>query len=139
MGRAHLMAEGKLDEHYDEMRELNDDDDVDGEEETFLEQVLGLFFSDAEPKLKSSDEPVDYKQIDEIMHQFKGSSASVGLAEVTNLTRDFREATKERNLELMRTLHPSILRAVTEVKEPLILLLKLEKEATMKNKRSRLE
>ena len=55
-----------------------------------------LYFEDAAKKLKQMREmisgaPVDFSALDSTVHQFKGSSASFGAAEMTNLCISMRE------------------------------------------------
>ncbi|KAK2986576.1 hypothetical protein RJ640_001705, partial [Escallonia rubra] len=71
----------------------------------FVEEVLTIYFdesakliTDVEQELNKT--PKDFLLMERILHQFKGSSASVGANKVTAAINHLRGCLKERNLEL---------------------------------------
>lgn len=58
------------------------------EESSFLQEVVELYFQDSAAKLdrlsaKLAEAPPDYSEVDALVHQFKGSSASFGAQTIT--------------------------------------------------------
>ncbi|KAH9287694.1 hypothetical protein KI387_031811, partial [Taxus chinensis] len=88
---------GFLDEQFTQLQQLQDETNPD-----FVTQVLALFFQDSDKLLDNlgkalEKEPIDYKKIDAHVHQFKGSSSSVGAHRVKNACITFRAYCEENN------------------------------------------
>ncbi|GBG87623.1 hypothetical protein CBR_g45775 [Chara braunii] len=71
-----LFAEGILDDQFTQLQQLQDPDNPD-----FVSEVVGIFFDDSERILTQLTQmlmtnPVNFKAVDGLVHQFKGSSAS---------------------------------------------------------------
>ncbi|KAL2952921.1 hypothetical protein AAZX31_19G138100 [Glycine max] len=67
-------------------------------------EVMTMFFGDSEKLLNRialalEQKPVDFKSVDSNVHQFKGSSASVGVARVKDVCTNFRNICEAQNLE----------------------------------------
>ncbi|XP_057427079.1 histidine-containing phosphotransfer protein 1-like [Lotus japonicus] len=94
-----MFREGFLDDQFSQLQKLQDETSPD-----FVIEVVTMFFDDSENLLNSmaralEQVPVDFKQIDAHVHQYKGSSASVGAARVKNLCVPFRNFCETQNLE----------------------------------------
>lgn len=92
-----LFQEGFLDEQFTQLQQLQDDSNPD-----FVTEVVVLFFEDSEKLLHNlanalDKEVIDYKKIDAHVHQFKGSSSSVGAQRVKNLCIAFRAFCNDNN------------------------------------------
>ncbi|GAQ89487.1 histidine-containing phosphotransfer protein [Klebsormidium nitens] len=88
--RTKLLDDGVLDEQFTQLQQLQDDSNQD-----FVKEVVDLFFEDSTKLLDQlskevKTEPIDYKQVDAHVHQFKGSSSSVGAHRVTEVCKSFR-------------------------------------------------
>ncbi|KAL4559054.1 hypothetical protein LXL04_031187 [Taraxacum kok-saghyz] len=94
-----LYNEGYLDDQFTQLQKLQDESNPD-----FVVEVVSLFFEDSEKLLNNlatalQQKTVDYKQVDSHVHQFKGSSSSIGAQRVTNVCVHFRNFCEEKNLE----------------------------------------
>ncbi|XP_027366510.1 histidine-containing phosphotransfer protein 1-like [Abrus precatorius] len=97
--QAALFQQGFLDDQFSQLQKLQDDSSPD-----FVIEVVTMFFDDSENLLNNmaralEQNPVDFKQVDAHVHQYKGSSASVGAARVKNLCASFRNFCEAKNLE----------------------------------------
>ncbi|GAV89688.1 Hpt domain-containing protein, partial [Cephalotus follicularis] len=89
--RQSLFDQGFLDEQFIQLEELGDDANP-----NFVEEVVSLYYRDSvrlihnlEQALEKS--PLDYNKLDEYMHQFKGSSSSIGAKKVKAECTQFKE------------------------------------------------
>lgn len=85
-----MLSEGYLDDQFSQLQMLQDESSPD-----FVEEVVTLFFDDTEKLLENLTEslktdPVDFKVVDGHVHQFKGSSSSIGAQRVKNVCVAFR-------------------------------------------------
>ncbi|KAG0627400.1 hypothetical protein M758_2G198100 [Ceratodon purpureus] len=85
-----MLAEGILDDQFTQLQMLQDESTPD-----FLEEVVNLFFDDSVKLLENLSEslkadPLDYKVVDGHVHQFKGSSSSIGAQRVMQVCITFR-------------------------------------------------
>ncbi|KAI4349572.1 hypothetical protein L6164_010146 [Bauhinia variegata] len=94
-----LYREGFLDDQFTQLQKLQDESSPD-----FVIEVVTMYFDDSENLLNKmarvlEQNPVDYKQVDAHVHQYKGSSASIGAARVKNICATFRTFCEAQNLE----------------------------------------
>ncbi|PWA70213.1 Signal transduction histidine kinase, phosphotransfer (Hpt) domain-containing protein [Artemisia annua] len=94
-----LYREGYLDDQFTQLQKLQDDCSPD-----FVAEVVSLYFEDSEKLLNNLEtalrqDIVDYKQVDAHVHQFKGSSSSIGAQRVKNVCVVFRNYCDAQNLE----------------------------------------
>lgn len=96
-----LRADGLLDEQFTQLLQLQDDSNPD-----FVTEVVQLYFEDSGSKLdklavKLSGNGgsatggaggIDYNDVDQLVHQFKGSSASFGAQSIAAACVRLREA-----------------------------------------------
>jgi len=85
-----MLAEGILDDQFSQLQMLQDESTPD-----FVEEVVTLFFDDSEKLLENLTEslktdPIDYKVVDGHVHQFKGSSSSIGAQRIKKICMTFR-------------------------------------------------
>ncbi|MCE3216114.1 hypothetical protein HAX54_004957 [Datura stramonium] len=71
---------------YRELQKLQDESNPD-----FVVEVASFFFDD--------QQVVNFKQVDAHVHQFKGSSSSIGAQRVKNVLIAFRNFCEEKNLD----------------------------------------
>ncbi|KAL6968388.1 peroxiredoxin type-2 [Sarracenia purpurea var. burkii] len=94
-----LYHEGFLDDQFTQLQKLQDESNPD-----FVVEVVSLFFEDSEKLLNNlanalQQQIVDYKQVDSHVHQFKGSSSSIGAQRVKNVCAAFRNFCEENNVD----------------------------------------
>ncbi|KAE8675344.1 Histidine-containing phosphotransfer protein 1 [Hibiscus syriacus] len=97
--RASLYHEDFLDEQFSQLQDLQDENNPD-----FVVEVVTLFFEDSERLLnelaKALEQPIiDFKRVDAHVHQFKGSSSSIGAQRVQKACIAFRNYCEEQNVE----------------------------------------
>ncbi|WCJ40867.1 Histidine-containing phosphotransfer protein 4 [Euphorbia peplus] len=97
--RKALFDQGFLDEQFQQLEELQDDANP-----NFVEEVVTLYYRDSarlivnlEQALEKS--PLDFNKLDSHMHQFKGSSTSIGAKKVKAESTLFREYCRAGNGE----------------------------------------
>ncbi|KAG7967414.1 hypothetical protein I3843_08G098100 [Carya illinoinensis] len=96
---AFLHKEGYLDDQFEQLQKLQDENSPD-----FVVEVVSIFFDDSEKLLNNlakalEQKDVDFKQVDAHVHQFKGSSASIGAMRVKNACIEFRNYCEAQNIE----------------------------------------
>ncbi|KAL5566173.1 hypothetical protein UlMin_029337 [Ulmus minor] len=96
---ASLFNEGLLDEQFNQLQKLQDENNPD-----FVVEVVTLFFEDSERLLnelaKVLDQPIpDYRKVDAHVHQLKGSSSSIGAQRVQKVCIEFRNFCEAQNIE----------------------------------------
>lgn len=94
-----LYLEGVLDSQFLQLQQLQDESNPD-----FVVEVVSLFFEDSEKLLNDltgvlNQPSIDFKRIDAFVHQFKGSSSSVGAQRVRNACIAFRNFCEEQNYQ----------------------------------------
>ncbi|XP_059638554.1 histidine-containing phosphotransfer protein 4 [Cornus florida] len=97
--RQSLFDQGFLDEQFVQLEELQDDTNP-----NFVEEVVTLFYRDSTRLILSIDQaldknPLDFTTLDSYMHQFKGSSSSIGAKKVKKESTQFREYCRAGNGE----------------------------------------
>ncbi|KAJ8756007.1 hypothetical protein K2173_024552 [Erythroxylum novogranatense] len=97
--RQSLFDQGFLDEQFIQLEELQDDANP-----NFVEEVVTLYYRDSarlihniEQELEKSN--LDFNKLDSYMHQFKGSSSSIGAKKVKAECSLFREYCRTGNGE----------------------------------------
>ncbi|KAJ6904050.1 hypothetical protein NC651_021256 [Populus alba x Populus x berolinensis] len=94
-----LFREGFLDAQFQQLQLLQDESNPD-----FVAEVVSLFFEDSERLLTDltsalEQQNIDFKKVDAHVHQFKGSSSSIGALRVKNDCIAFRNFCEEQNIE----------------------------------------
>ncbi|PSS09765.1 histidine-containing phosphotransfer protein [Actinidia chinensis var. chinensis] len=97
--RKALFDQGFLDEQFVQLEELQDDANP-----NFVEEIVTLFYRDSTRLIHNIEQaleknPLDFTKLDSYMHQFKGSTTSIGAKKVTNECTQFREYCKAGNGE----------------------------------------
>ncbi|EPS58768.1 hypothetical protein M569_16045 [Genlisea aurea] len=94
-----LFREGFLDDQFLQLQKLQDETNPD-----FAFQVISIFFDESEKlfdnlSIALQQPVVDFKRVDSHVHQFKGSSSSIGAQRVKNLCDPFRKLCEDKNVE----------------------------------------
>ncbi|KAH8520921.1 hypothetical protein H0E87_002107 [Populus deltoides] len=97
--RQSLFDQGFLDEQFIQLEELQDDANP-----NFVEEVVSLHYRDSARLISNIEKaleknPLDFNKLDGYMHQFKGSSSSIGAKKVKAECTLFREYCKAGNGE----------------------------------------
>ncbi|KAL2620417.1 hypothetical protein R1flu_000622 [Riccia fluitans] len=123
-----LFAEGLLDDQFNQLQLLQDANNPD-----FVAEVVALFFEDSEKLLEQlteclETEPIDYKKVDAHVHQFKGSSSSIGAQRVKIACITFRTCCEDENREGCWHALAQVKNEFYLVKSKLDLLLQMEQQ-----------
>ncbi|XP_022155600.1 histidine-containing phosphotransfer protein 5-like isoform X3 [Momordica charantia] len=97
---ASLRAERFVDDQFSQLKQLQDESSP-----NFVIEVVYLFFDDSQKLIDEmgralEQNSVDFKQVDDNVHQLKGSSASIGAARVKSWCVAFRDFCETKNLEM---------------------------------------
>jgi len=123
-----LNQEGLLDDQFSQLRQLQDESNPD-----FVQEVVELYFEDSATKLdrlkvKLQDATPDYNAIDQLVHQFKGSSSSFGAQAIAQACGKFRELCQQQNSAECQSLLQQICVSFHALKSKLDIFLLLEKQ-----------
>ncbi|KAJ6914956.1 histidine-containing phosphotransfer protein 4-like [Populus alba x Populus x berolinensis] len=98
--RRSLFDQGYLDDQFIQLEHLQDEANP-----NFVEEVVRLFYSDSVRLIQNIEQAminkpnVDFGKLDAYMHQFKGSSSSIGATKVMKECSKFREYCCAANIE----------------------------------------
>ena len=86
-----LQAQGLVDDQFSQLLQLQDDSNPD-----FVQEIVELYFTDSASKLEKLEQRLsishpDYAEVDQLVHQFKGSSASFGASSMAQLCAKLRD------------------------------------------------
>ncbi|KIY95187.1 histidine phosphotransfer protein [Monoraphidium neglectum] len=120
------VAEGLLDEQFHQLLQLQDESNPD-----FVSEVAELYFDDAVPKIQRvgqllSDPSPDFSELDAVVHQFKGSSASLGAGGMAKLCIRMRELCQQRDVPGCQALVLQMQEQFTRLKQQLGAYLSME-------------
>ncbi|KAG8636655.1 histidine-containing phosphotransfer protein 1 isoform X2 [Manihot esculenta] len=123
-----LFREGFLDGQFTQLQLLQDESNPD-----FVVEVVSLFFEDSERLLNDltralDQQIVDFKRVDAHVHQFKGSSSSIGAQRVRNACIAFRNFCEEQNSEMCLKCLQQVKQEYNLVKNKLENLIRLEQQ-----------
>ncbi|GMP40484.1 hypothetical protein CsSME_00010917 [Camellia sinensis var. sinensis] len=122
-----LYNERFLDEQqFTQLQQLQDESNPE-----FVVEVVSLFFEDSERLLNEltkalDQQSVDFKKVDAHVHQFKGSSSSIGAQRVQNACISFRNNCDQQNIEGCLESLQQVKHEYSLVKNKLETLFKLE-------------
>ncbi|GBF94058.1 histidine-containing phosphotransfer-like [Raphidocelis subcapitata] len=123
---AAMTAEGLLDEQFQQLLALQDESNPD-----FVSEVAELYFDDALPKIQRvgqllSEAAPDFGELDAVVHQFKGSSASLGAGGMAKLCIRMRELCQQRDVAGCQALVMQMQEQFMRLKQQLSVFLSLE-------------
>eukprot|EP00879_Flechtneria_rotunda_P024406 GHRR01025870.1.p1 GENE.GHRR01025870.1~~GHRR01025870.1.p1 ORF type:complete len:150 (+),score=56.97 GHRR01025870.1:970-1419(+) len=123
-----MQADGLLDEQFGQLLALQDDSNPD-----FVSEVVQLYFEDSVGKIEKvyqllSQPMPDFEELDQIVHQFKGSSASLGAQHIAQLCIKLRESCQQRNAGACQQLVQQVQEAFMQLKSRLDIFLQLEQQ-----------
>lgn len=121
-----LKQEGLLDDQFWQLMALQDEGNPD-----FVQEVVELYFEDSASKLdklgaKLATDAVNFNEVDGLVHQFKGSSASFGAQTIAALCVHLRETCQQQNPAGCRVYLGQIKEAFTALKGQLEVFMQLE-------------
>lgn len=121
-----LKAEGLLDEQFSQLMALQDESNPD-----FVAEVVELYFEDSASKLdkldsKLTSDAVDFNEVDQLVHQFKGSSASFGAQVIAQLCVSLRETCQQQNAQGCRAYLAQTREKFEQLKTKLQVFMQLE-------------
>lgn len=123
---ASLQQQGVLDEQFSQLLQLQDESNPD-----FVAEVVSLYFDDSVTKIErmgvllGSPSP-NFTELDAVVHQFKGSSASLGAQTVCQLCIRLREACQMQNAASCGAVVQQIREAFSTLKTQLDTFMALE-------------
>ncbi|CAI9281069.1 unnamed protein product [Lactuca saligna] len=117
--RKSFFDQGYLDEQFIQLEELQDNSNP-----NFVEEVVTLFYRDSARFLYNLDQalekrPLDFNKLDSLMHQFKGSSSSIGAKKVKIECTNFRAYCNAQNAEGCKRTYQHVKREYTCLKKKL--------------------
>ncbi|KAG2495565.1 hypothetical protein HYH03_006165 [Edaphochlamys debaryana] len=123
-----LQHEGILDEQFQQLMQLQDDTNPD-----FVAEVVQLYFEDSVQKIDRmgamlSAQTPDFKELDQLVHQFKGSSASLGAATIAQLCIRMREGCQTLDQQLCVALLGQLRDSYWQLKSKLDTFMALEQQ-----------
>ncbi|KAK4795776.1 hypothetical protein SAY86_028102 [Trapa natans] len=123
-----LFMEGLLDAQFLQLQQLQDESNP-----GFVGEVVSLFFDDSEKLLNEltsamDQQIVDFRKVDSYVHQFKGSSSSIGAQRIKNVCILFRNYIEEQNIEACLRCLQQVKQEYYHVKSKLETLFRLEQQ-----------
>eukprot|EP00775_Hariotina_reticulata_P013670 gene13670-13792_t len=123
-----MQAEGLLDDQFQQLLALQDESNPD-----FVAEVVQLYFEDSVGKIDKvyqllSQPLPDYEELDQIVHQLKGSSASLGATHIAQLCIKLREGCQQRNAAACQQLVQQVKEAFQQLRAKLELFLQVEQQ-----------
>jgi len=117
-----------LDDQYKQLQMLADESSPD-----FVYEVVSLFFQDSEKLIENlakalDKSDVDFNQVSNHAHQFKGSSSSIGANRVKNQCVHFRAYCEEKNRDACLACLQILEQEYNILKKKFEILFKLEKQ-----------
>lgn len=123
-----LMQEGLLDEQFMQLLQLQDESNP-----NFVTEVVDLYFEDTGSKVERigsrlAAQPVDFNEIDQLVHQFKGSSASFGARRMADMCVHMREACEALDASACQCLLQQVAQQFQLLKTKLQAFMQLEQQ-----------
>ncbi|KAL0415181.1 UNVERIFIED_CONTAM: Histidine-containing phosphotransfer protein 4 [Sesamum latifolium] len=124
-----LFDQGYLDEQFIQLEELQDDSNP-----NFVEEVVTLYYRDSARLIHNIDQaleknPLDFGKLDSYMHQFKGSSSSIGAKKVKIECTQFREYCRTGNAEGCKKTFQQLKKEYTTLKKKLEVYFQVARQA----------
>lgn len=121
-----LQQQGFLDEQFSQLLMLQDDSNPD-----FVAELTQLYFDDSIEKINRMElllaaEAPNYTELDQIVHQFKGSSASLGARSVCQLCVSMREGCQSKDKNMCQCLLQQVRAAYSALRQELEVFTQLE-------------
>lgn len=122
-----LRAAGLLDDQFSQLLQLQDDSNPD-----FVQEIVELYFTDSTSKLEKLEQRLttghpDYAEVDQLVHQFKGSSASFGASSMAQLCAKLRETCQAQDRAACQSLVAQAREVFQVLRSQLEIFLQLEK------------
>lgn len=121
-----LQQQGVLDDQFTQLMSLQDESNPD-----FVAEVVQLYYEDSAAKIDRissmlASDPPNYAELDALVHQFKGSSASLGAAAIAQLCIGLRTGCQAHDRQSCIELANALRGAYGLLKSKLDLFLGLE-------------
>ncbi|KAK9869060.1 hypothetical protein WJX84_011902 [Apatococcus fuscideae] len=122
-----LRAAALLDDQFSQLLQLQDESNPD-----FVQEIVELYFTDSASKIEKLEQRLgrsqpDYADVDQLVHQFKGSSASFGAHSMAQLCAKLRESCQAQDQAGCQTLVLQAREVFQVLKSQLEVFLQLEK------------
>jgi histidine-containing phosphotransfer protein len=123
-----MQAEGLLDDQFQQLLSLQDESNPD-----FVSEVVTLYFQDSVGKLEKlhqilSQPAPDFHELDQVVHQFKGSSASLGATHIAQLCIKLRQGCEQQDASTCQQLVQEVVQSYELLKQRLEHFLQLEQQ-----------
>jgi histidine-containing phosphotransfer protein len=123
-----MQAEGLLDDQFQQLLSLQDESNPD-----FVSEVVTLYFQDSVGKLEKlhqilSQPAPDFHELDQVVHQFKGSSASLGATHIAQLCIKLRQGCQQQDASTCQQLVQEVVQSYELLKQRLEHFLQLEQQ-----------
>lgn len=123
-----MQAEGLLDDQFQQLLSLQDESNPD-----FVSEVVTLYFQDSVGKLEKlhqilSQPAPDFHELDQVVHQFKGSSASLGATHIAQLCIKLRQGCEQQDASTCQQLVQEVVQTYELLKQRLEHFLQLEQQ-----------
>ncbi|KAK7285424.1 hypothetical protein RJT34_20194 [Clitoria ternatea] len=123
-----MLHEGFVDEQFNIVHNLQDESSP-----YFFIEILTMFFGDSEKLLNNmaqalNQKPMNFKSLDELVHQYKGNCASVGAARIQNVCINFKPFCEAQNLEGCIRCFQELQQEYSLLKNKVQYLIKLQQE-----------
>ncbi|KAL1810557.1 hypothetical protein DCAR_0730263 [Daucus carota subsp. sativus] len=127
--RKSLLDQGFLDEQFIQLEELQDDSNP-----NFVEEIAASYYRDSARQMLNIDQaldkyPLDFAKLDNLMHQFRGSSSSIGAKKVKNESTQFQEHCRTGNAEGCRRTYRQLKKEYATLKKKLEAYFQLARQA----------
>ncbi|XP_051119580.1 histidine-containing phosphotransfer protein 4 [Andrographis paniculata] len=132
-----LFDQGFLDDQFEQLEDLQDDANP-----NFVEEVAALYFRDSARLLHNLEQAMqkkalDFGRLDGYMHQFKGSSSSIGARKVKMECTQFSDHCRMGNAEGCKRTFQQLKKEHSTLKKKLQLYFQFARQAGPSNKACR--
>ncbi|CAN6441287.1 unnamed protein product [Victoria cruziana] len=131
-----LFEQGYLDGQFNQLEELQDESNP-----HFVDEVVTMYLKDSARLLSNMEQaleknPPDFKKLDAVIHQFRGSSSSIGAVRINNECVIFKQFCDEKNKEGCIKCFNQVKREHALLKRKMDRYLEIERQITRRGNRA---